>query len=102
MTRGATMLLGLAIYLAGLAIAIAHSWYPLSCCSEKDCFPVEESDVKVTREGYRLKDGTLIPYSAARPSPDGLYHVCRYQDGKGALIRLEGQPACFWAPMGAS
>lgn len=49
-----------------------------------------------------LEDGTFIGYREARPSPDGEFHVCRYQDGTGALIALEGKPKCFWAPMGAS
>lgn len=82
--------------------ASAHSWYPLSCCSERDCFPVAAEAVEEVRGGWRLRDGTFIPYAKARPSPDGRFHLCRHQDGKGDLIRKADEPDCFWAPMGAS
>lgn len=82
--------------------ALAHSWYPYECCSERDCFPVAVEDVKTIPGGWSLEDGTFIGYREARVSPDGKYHVCRHNDGKGKLINLPGKPACFWAPMGAS
>jgi hypothetical protein len=82
--------------------AFAHSWYPFECCSERDCFPVATSDVKVIKGGWQLHDGTIIEHIEARPSPDGRFHVCRRDDGKGALIRMHRKPACFWAPIGAS
>lgn len=78
--------------------ALAHSWYPYECCSSRDCFAVEEQNVRTVPGGYALQDGTMIAYREARPSPDGKYHVCRRQDGTGALIRLPEKPACFWAP----
>lgn len=84
------------------SIAAAHSWYPYECCSEKDCFPVSISEVKISPAGYTLADGTLIEFREARASPDEKFHVCRRQDGKGPLIRMHQKPACFWAPMGAS
>lgn len=82
--------------------ALAHSWYPYECCSDRDCFPMPVSDVRVTPAGYTLGDGTLVEYHEARPSPDGKFHICRRQDGKGPIIRLHKKPACFWAPIGAS
>ena len=82
--------------------AFAHSWYPLECCSERDCFPVPVSDVRVIKGGWQLHDGTIIEHAEARPSPDGRFHVCRRQDGKGPLIRMHKAPACFWAPINAS
>jgi hypothetical protein len=85
--------------LALTSSAFAHSWYPFECCSERDCFPVAVEDVRVTPAGYTLTDDTVIAYSETRPSPDGKFHVCRRQDGKGALIRLHNKPACFWAPV---
>jgi hypothetical protein len=91
-----------AVLIASIGLALAHSWYPLSCCSERDCAPVEAHAVEEVRGGWRLEDGTFIPYARARPSPDGRFHVCRHQDGQGALIRKQDEPDCFWAPMGAS
>ncbi|CAN1565421.1 hypothetical protein MCEMSEM23_02899 [Rhabdaerophilaceae bacterium] len=79
--------------------AFAHSWYPIECCSEKDCFPVPISDVKLIKGGWQLQDGTVVEHAEARPSPDGRFHVCRRQDGKGPLIRMNKAPACFWAPV---
>jgi hypothetical protein len=89
--------------LAALALftvpAFAHSWYPYECCSERDCFPVPVHDVRVVPGGWTLSDGTMVRQDEARPSPDGRFHVCRSQDGKGALIRMYSKPACFWAPV---
>lgn len=79
--------------------AFAHSWYPYECCSERDCFPVPVHDVRVVPGGWTLSDGTMVRQDEARPSPDGRFHVCRSQDGKGALIRMYAKPACFWAPV---
>ena len=77
--------------------ALAHSWYPIECCSERDCFPVAISDVSIVPAGWKLADGTLVQHHEARPSPDGKFHICRSQDGKGALIRMHSKPACFLA-----
>lgn len=91
-----------AVLILPIARALSHSWYPYECCSAVDCHPVAVEGVKVTREGYRLNDGSVIRFNEARPSPDGLYHECRTSAGTGDLIRLKDKPACFWAPMGAS
>lgn len=96
------MKLGLLLAIALPGAAMAHSWYPFECCSDRDCFPMPVSDVRITPAGYTLADGTEIDYAEARPSPDGRYHICRRQDGKGPIIRMHKKPACFWAPMGAS
>lgn len=83
-------------------VAWAHSWYPYDCCSEQDCFPVAVEQVRSIPGGWTLEDGTFIGFREARPSPDGQFHVCRYEEGKGKLIALPGKPKCFWAPIGAS
>ena len=84
------------------ATALAHSWYPYECCSDRDCYPVAIEQVTSTQGGWMLKDGTFIGHREARPSPDGRFHICRYEDGKGKMISIPGKPACFWAPIGAS
>lgn len=96
------MIRALVILILTTSAALAHSWYPWECCSNRDCFPVEARDVREVSGGWLLADGAFVAYGDARPSPDGRFHVCRREDGKGALIRLHEKPACFWAPMGAS
>jgi hypothetical protein len=103
---GITPMLILLIVLAlasAIAPARAHSFYPYECCSEVDCFPVPVPRTEIERgpEGWRLKkEGITIPFEAARPSPDGLFHLCRDELGKGKLIIPHGRPPCFWAPEG--
>ena len=70
----------LASLLAVLPTAQAHDWYPLECCSDKDCAPAdsvvrrEDGSYLVTARGM----STVIPtdYSKWRRSPDGRIHVC--------------------------
>lgn len=97
----------IAIGIAALTRAQAHSFYPWECCHDEDCWQMgaggREPDPEFTRDGWRLSDGTIVPFSAARPSPDGRFHVCR-QGGaaSGAVIRPSGAPVCLWVPQGAS
>lgn len=97
----------IALAIAGLARAHAHSFYPHECCHDRDCWMMgagqREPDPEFTRDGWKLADGTLVPFHAARPSPDGRFHVCR-QGGaaSGAVIRPSGAPVCLWVPQGAS
>lgn len=105
--RAAARLCAIAIIMAfGFALAapvFAHSWYPAACCSEVDCSPLDPKEVKATPAGWLIiKDRVTVPYDKARPSPDGLFHICRNDFGRGTIITIPGQPACFWAPEGAS
>ena len=85
--------------------ARAHSFYPAECCSDRDCWPMgdasdaREPEPKATSKGWQLSDGSTVAYAAARPSPDGRFHVCR-QSGvlNGSVIRPEGRPVCLFAP----
>lgn len=80
----------------GASPAHAHDWYPVSCCSDKDCRPLlEESGETVTelREGWRLWDGRVIARGLARLSPDQHFHICE-SPAKTIL--------CFFAPPGGS
>ncbi|KAB1074307.1 hypothetical protein [Methylobacterium planeticum] len=67
-------------------LQFAHSWYPLVCCSDEDCAPVE--DVEQVKGGYRTH-GYFIPTAEARPSQDARYHLCHHA---GRLI-------CFFVPL---
>lgn len=90
------------LFAAILAVAVlwqtftadAHSWYPDSCCSDKDCIPIPVEAIKVTPEGYVIvKTGELLKWKDPRvrvtPEEHGLtYHWCR---------RLEDVPATVYS-----
>jgi hypothetical protein len=85
--------------------AYSHSFYPWECCSSVDCYPipVPREEVQATPQGwYLLKDKKTIPYESTRPSPDGRFHICRDELGKGKLIIDPKNVPCLWAPEGAS
>ncbi len=87
-----------ALALLGLcpSVALAHDWYPVSCCSDKDCRPlIEESGetVRESAEGWTLWDGRTIARGIAQLSPDRRFHVCE-SPAKTIL--------CFFAPPGGS
>lgn len=78
----------------GASPALAHDWYPVSCCSDRDCRPLlEEGGETVTelRDGWRLWDGRVIARSIARLSPDRRFHICE-SPARTVL--------CFFAPPG--
>lgn len=86
--------------------AFGHSFYDPACCSDRDCWPAGKDDdarepaPRVTPQGYVLHDGTVVPFTDARPSPDGRYHVCRLAGSlSGELIRT-GRKACLYVPQG--
>ena len=101
--RAAELLSAVILLLGMTSLALAHSFYPYECCSDRDCFPIPVHDVKATPQGWFIvKDRITIPYENARRSPDGMFHICRREDGKGEIITPASQPPCFWAPEGAS
>lgn len=83
-----------AAFLAGPQ-ALAHSWYPAWCCSDRDCrelVPAQGETVTETKDGYLLWDGRLISRDNAKPSPDRHFHICE-EPATRAII-------CFFAPQG--
>ena len=70
--------------------AHTHQWYPLECCSHRDCAPVDT----VVRRGdgsYLLTAGgvtVVIPadYPHWRRSPDGHVHVCIQRLKSGGIL----------------
>ena len=86
--------------LAFLAIAparvLAHDWYPISCCSDKDCHALHEENgetVMETAQGWELWDYRIIRRNKARLSPDRQFHLCE---------TLSKSIICFFAPPGES
>lgn len=109
------MALCLIAFLAALMVATiagaarAHEFYPWECCSDRDCWPTgagadaKEPDPVAGPGGWRLHDGTVVPYASTRPSPDGRFHVCRSGGAvSGALIAPSGRPPCLWVPPNGS
>lgn len=86
--------LAVLVFVAWILPAPAHDWYPASCCNEQDCRPYPSSFVTRGPDGWRLHDGTVVPFEAARPSPDRQFHRCDWSNGKMIIM---GSP-CFWAP----
>lgn len=76
----------LLIPLAGAAQA--HDWYDNTCCSDKDCRPIEDNEVKESPQGWLTPMG-WVGYGDRRvkDSRDGRYHICATQ----RLI-------CFYVP----
>ncbi len=88
------MFIGLSAF--GPSASFAHDWYPISCCSEKDCRPLTEAkgeSVLESTKGWELWDGRTIPRSNAKVSPDGKFHLC--EDPAKHIL-------CFFAPPGSS
>jgi hypothetical protein len=53
------------------------------------CGPISpDAIVLIGTDGYRLRDGTVIPWSMAQPSRDGNFHACVH----------DGKVVAFWAP----
>ena len=55
--------------------SLVHHWYPLECCSNKDCRPVPCDSLVETATGYTYM-GMEFLSGKVKPSLDGLCHVC--------------------------
>lgn len=81
-------------------IILSHSWYPMECCSEKDCEIIEDGKVIDMPEGYLFPNGQTVPHNMVRRSPDGKYHWCLLS-GTGSIIKSEDK-YCVFIPFGDS
>lgn len=77
------------------ASAFAHSWYPIECCSNKDCFQADA----VRTDGHGNYDIIIgvrhvrVPHGFnVRPSPDGKAHICFLEAGPDLI------PLCLFLP----
>lgn len=99
--------------LAGLVLlalapaALAHSWYPYDCCSDRDCWPMgqdddaREPDPQIVPGGYRTHDGLFVPQAQTRPSRDGRFHVCRHGGAREGGIVTSSRGICLFVPQPA-
>lgn len=98
--------LSLALILGpGAKPAIAHSWYPYDCCSDRDCWPMgedadaREPDPKIVPGGYRTFDGIFIAERDTRPSRDGRFHICRQGGARdGKIVTPYSAKPCLFVP----
>jgi len=90
--------LALAITAVSATIAIAHSWYPVECCSGRDCMRVDRVE-QMTDGGMRMFAGNIqvqVPKGfTQRPSRDNDTHVCVRENGDGSYA-----PRCVFIPAG--
>jgi hypothetical protein len=62
--------------------ALAHSWYPLACCGNMDCFPVACDQLVETGSGwFYVPTGNLFKREQVQPSQDHHCHVCLGRGG---------------------
>src|SRR5262249_46352743 len=90
-SAAATWPLAVLLIVAALVAAIpalAHSWYPLACCGNMDCFPVACDQLVETGSGwFYVPTGNLFKREQVQPSQDHHCHVCL---GRGR----EHRPIC--------
>lgn len=95
-------------FLLAWTAAHAHSWYPLECCHQNDCAEISDDNVRIGQGGYIVivPPGShpmwpasrpqplqvSIPYTKAKQSPDGKYHIC---------LNPSGGLLCFFASIGS-
>jgi hypothetical protein len=80
---------------------IAHSWYPISCCSNQDCEMVPAEAIRADSKGYRVvyvsdtfgSIDELVPASQVRSSEDSNFHACWKKANVSPRI------ICFFAPL---
>ena len=80
-------LFAFAIYVLFASGALAHGRYEVACCSDKDCFAVDDKIVTESSAGFLLNDtGEFVERTSTkvRKPMDESYHLCR--NPAGALL----------------
>ena len=80
--------------------AQAHSWYPLSCCSENDCEPIPAGGIEETAGGFRVHYrsarfgmiDSFISSDLVKLSQDSNFHGCWQASARQPKV------ICFFAP----
>lgn len=116
------------VWLALVGDADAHDWYTgkadpvmrYDCCGDKDCHPIDPSDVRATKDGYyvRVPRPTymnepqeaewFIPSERVQTAPDDRYHICErlmtFYRTITPHMKFEAYQryrwTCFFVPMG--
>lgn len=82
--------------------APAHDWYPYECCSDRDCRPLEWSEVRTGPDGFMLPNGETMGFADRRirptppEDPQQRFHLCTVAgDPKGRAL-------CLFVPQGGA
>ena len=68
--------------------------YPISCCSGKDCYEIDASELQKVMGAYKiLATGQFFGFNRVRFSPDGHYHRCSYNGDRATTT------FCLFVPM---
>ena len=90
--------LGLVAFIYLTSLAFAHSWYPMACCHDHDCMPVEKAE-RLPDGSIRMRTGdieVLVPKGFTQmPSQDNNMHMCVFRGRNGSW-----QPRCIFMPAG--
>lgn len=80
------------------AAASAHDWYPIECCHQMDCAPVERVEQSSGEMVVSSKIGSVaVPASfARRESKDHRMHVCMRPEPSGGMRLI-----CIFMPPGS-
>jgi hypothetical protein len=74
----------------------AHAWYPMECCSARDCMPADTIEPD-ERGDWKVSVGERqiwVPHGfAVRASLDDQIHICFRRDEFGLLM-----PLCLFLP----
>ena len=71
--------------------ALSHEWYPIDCCSGRDCSSIPSYRVDRVSGGYLIDGIHFVAERDARNSPDGQFHACFPVNAKSWL-------RCFFRP----
>ena len=64
-------------YLLALSLVLPiHSWYPSSCCADRDCHPVPCDELTEKNDGSWQWYVFVFKRDVVKPSQDRLCHVC--------------------------
>lgn len=100
--------LGLIIsfWLYVFASAYAHhapsGWeYPSVCCNKNDCYPIQQSDVEWTDDGYLIikATGEKFPVESVRDSGDGHWHRCSSNKDPKNPTKVQDKLPCLYKPV---
>ena len=81
-------------------------WYDPSCCTQRDCRPVPDSDIEFLMQGgsdfvRHIPTGLMFQRSQWKLSQDERYHVCIHDDGAAEDGDNMKRPLCVYIRAGA-
>jgi hypothetical protein len=69
----------LILFLLFASPAVAHDWYPYSCCSSQDCQPVPCEELSENKSGSWNYGTYNFTPAQVKPSQDKNCHVCIHE-----------------------